>query len=39
MSLLKVGDKIPEFSCYDDKENLITNKDLEGKKNNYIFLP
>jgi peroxiredoxin len=38
MSLLKVGDKIPDFSCYDDKENLITNNDLKGKKNYNIFL-
>ena len=39
MSLLKLGDKIPEFSCYDDKENLITNKDLEGKKTIIFFYP
>lgn len=39
MSLLKVGDKIPKFKCLDDKENLVTDEDLKGKKNNYIFLP
>ena len=39
MSLLKVGDKIPEFSCYDDKENLITNNDLMGKKTIIFFYP
>ena len=37
MSLLKVGDKIPDFSCYDDKENLITNNDLKGKKTIIFF--
>ena len=39
MSLLKVGDKIPDFSCYDDKENLITNKNLKGKKTIIFFYP
>jgi len=39
MSLLKVGDKIPEFSCYDDKENLVTNNDLIGKKTIIFFYP
>tara|TARA_B100000780_G_scaffold204314_1_gene145105 strand:- start:214 stop:672 length:459 start_codon:yes stop_codon:yes gene_type:complete len=39
MSLLKIGDKIPEFSCYDDKENLITNKNLKGKKTIIFFYP
>ena len=39
MSLLKVGDKIPEFSCFDDKENLITNDDLKGKKTIIFFYP
>lgn len=39
MSLLKVGDKIPKFSCYDDKENLITDKDLIGKKTIIFFYP
>jgi peroxiredoxin Q/BCP len=39
MSLLKVGDKIPDFSCYDDKENLITNNDLKGKKTIIFFYP
>ncbi len=39
MALLKVGDKIPNFSCFDDKENLITNKDLIGKKTIIFFYP
>ena len=39
MSLLKVGDKIPEFSCLDDKENLITDKHLGGKKTIIFFYP
>ena len=39
MVLLKVGDKIPDFSCFDDKENLITNKDLIGKKTIIFFYP
>ncbi|MDG1974100.1 MAG: thioredoxin-dependent thiol peroxidase [Flavobacteriaceae bacterium] len=39
MSLLKVGDEIPDFSCYDDKENLITNNDLKGKKTIIFFYP
>ena len=39
MSLLKIGDKIPDFSCYDDKENLITNKNLKGKKTIIFFYP
>ena len=39
MSLLKVGDKIPQFSCLDDKENLITEQDLKGKKTIIFFYP
>ncbi len=39
MSILKVGDKIPQFSCLDDKENLITEEDLKGKKTIIFFYP
>ena len=39
MCLLKVGDKIPQFSCLDDKENLITEQDLKGKKTIIFFYP
>ena len=39
MALLKVGDKVPDFSCYDDKENLITNEFLKGKKTIIFFFP
>tara|TARA_B100000965_G_C19566886_1_gene747228 strand:+ start:533 stop:997 length:465 start_codon:yes stop_codon:yes gene_type:complete len=39
MDLLKVGDKIPEFSCLDDKGNLITNQSLKGKKTVIFFYP
>ena len=39
MSLLKVGDKIPKFKCLDDKENLVTDEDLKGKKTIIFFYP
>jgi peroxiredoxin Q/BCP len=39
MSLLKVGDKIPKFKCLDDKENLVTDEDLNGKKTIIFFYP
>ena len=39
MALLKVGDKVPKFSCYDDKENLITDEFLRGKKTIIFFYP
>ena len=39
MALLKVGDKVPNFSCYDDKENLITDEFLRGKKTIIFFYP
>ena len=39
MALLKVGDKVPNFSCYDDKENLITDEFLIGKKTIIFFYP
>ena len=31
MKVLNVGDKIPQFECYDDSGNLFTEKDLLGK--------
>ena len=39
MKLLKIGDKIPDFSCLDDKGNLITNQSLKGKKTVIFFYP
>ena len=39
MKLLNVGDKIPQFECYDDSGNLFTEKDLLGKKTVIFFYP
>lgn len=39
MALLKIGDTVPPFNCFDDKENLITEKDLIGKKTIIFFYP
>ena len=30
--MLKVGDKLPDFSCLDDKGNNVTQDDFKGKK-------
>ena len=37
--MLKVGDKIPNFSCQDDKDNLITQDNLKNKKTILFFYP
>lgn len=39
MALLKIGDTVPPFKCFDDKENLITEKDLIGRKTIIFFYP
>ena len=39
MKLLNVGDKIPQFECYDDSGNLFTEKNLIGKKTIIFFYP
>lgn len=39
MGLLKIGDQVPKFSCFDDKENLITSDSLLGKKTIMFFYP
>ena len=39
MKLLNVGDKIPQFECYDDSGNLFTEKNLLGKKTIIFFYP
>ena len=39
MKLLNVGDKIPQFECYDDSANLFTEKNLLGKKTIIFFYP
>ena len=30
--MLQIGNKLPDFSCFDDKENLITQDHFKGKK-------
>ncbi|MDA9107162.1 thioredoxin-dependent thiol peroxidase [Flavobacteriaceae bacterium] len=37
--MLKVGDKLPNFSCQDDKDNLITQDNLKNKKTILFFYP
>ena len=37
--MLKVGDKLPNFSCQDDKDNLITQDNLKNKKTVLFFYP
>ena len=37
--MLQVGDKLPDFSCFDDKENLITQNHFKGKKSILFFYP
>ena len=32
MKLLNIGDKIPNFECYDNDGNLFSEKNLLGKK-------
>ena len=39
MALLKIGDTVPPFKCFDDKGNSITEKDLIGKKTVIFFYP
>ena len=37
--MLKVGDKLPDFSCLDDKGNNVTQDDFKGKKLFCFFIP
>jgi peroxiredoxin Q/BCP len=37
--MLQVGDKLPDFSCFDDKENLINQDHFKGKKSILFFYP
>ena len=39
MNTLKVGDKLPNFECTDENENLISNEDYSGKKLIVFFYP
>ena len=39
MNTLKVGDKLPDFECIDENENLISNGDFSGKKLIIFFYP
>ena len=39
MNTLKVGDKIPSFECFDDKENLIKSENFKGHKLIVFFYP
>ncbi len=39
MNTLKVGDKLPNFECIDENENLISNEDYSGKKLIVFFYP
>lgn len=39
MGLLKVGDKIPNFECLDDKGNTVKTQDLLSKKCIIFFYP
>ena len=37
--MLKVRDKLPDFSCLDDKSNNVTQDDFKGKKVVLFFIP
>ena len=37
--MLKVGDKLPDFSCLDDKGNKVTQDDFKGKRVVLFFYP
>ena len=37
--MLKIGDNLPQFSCQDDKGNLVTHEDLKGKNVILFFYP
>ena len=39
MNTLKVGDKLPNFECIDENENLISSEDYSGKKLIVFFYP
>lgn len=39
MTHLKVGDPMPEFACYNEKEEMIDNASLKGSKNVIFFYP
>ena len=39
MGLLKVGDKIPDFECLDDKGNTVKTEDLLSSKCVIFFYP
>ena len=39
MGLLKVGDKIPDFECLDDKGNIVKSQDLLSNKCVIFFYP
>ena len=39
MGLLKVGDKIPNFECLDDKGNIVKTQDLLSNKCIIFFYP
>ena len=39
MNTLKVGDKLPNFECIDENENIISNEDYSGKKLIVFFYP
>ena len=39
MNTLKVGDKLPNFECIDENENIISNEDYFGKKLIVFFYP
>ena len=39
MNTLKVGDKLPNFECIDENENLISNENYSGKKLIVFFYP
>ena len=37
--MLKIGDKLPSFSCLDDKGNTVTQDNFKGKKVVLFFYP
>ena len=37
--MLKIGDKLPSFSCLDDKGNTVTQDNFNGKKVVLFFYP
>ncbi len=39
MNTLKIGDKIPEFECPDNKGNIVNSNDFAGKKLIVFFYP